>query len=164
MNNPIDFFRSLFKNKKTTLTGREAIALQYLHPEKGAINTGDYCTTQDIANLAASPAPPEYPKIYKAILAQSGTNDPVAIVLNSNDANYLGDLAWNRADAGLYNALYIGVTNINTFVSWSGYVGGDPTGTMYCEAYSDGIYLICSADGGFADGNNIYITIEYYGA
>ncbi len=51
MNNPIDFFKSLFKNKKTTLTGREAIALQYLHPEKGAINTGDYCTTQDIANL-----------------------------------------------------------------------------------------------------------------
>lgn len=53
-NTPIDFFKSLFKNKKTTLTGNEVIALQYLHPEKGAINTGDYCTTQDIANLTFS--------------------------------------------------------------------------------------------------------------
>ena len=52
MNNPIEFFKSLFKNKKKTLTGKEVLALQYLHPEKGAINTGDYCTTQDIANLS----------------------------------------------------------------------------------------------------------------
>lgn len=117
MNNPIEFFKSLFKNKKTTLTGREVIALQYLHPEKGAINTGDYCTTQDIANLSL---PPAYPKIYKALLTQSANGDPVATVFNSLDTNYLGDISWLRTNAGLYTGTLSGITQAKTLVLITG--------------------------------------------
>ena len=110
MNNPIDFFKSLFKNKKTTLTGREAIALQYLHPEKGAINTGDYCTTQDIANLV----PVSSSKVYKAIVTQTGTNVPIANVINSNDKNFLSGVQIKRYDVGYYGFEIQGATDQNT--------------------------------------------------
>lgn len=40
---------------------------------------------------------PKY-KVYTALLTQSGTNDPVAIVLE----NTLGDIVWTRAGQGYY--------------------------------------------------------------
>ena len=53
-NTPINFFKSLFKIRKETLDGTEPISLAYLNPNTGAMNTGLYCTTQDIADLAPS--------------------------------------------------------------------------------------------------------------
>ena len=97
MNNPIDFFNFLFKNKKTTLTGREAIALQYLHPEKGAINTGDYCTTQDIANLAQTES--QY-KMYVAKITSPGGAQIFNI--DATFENTIGDIVWTYSDTGTF--------------------------------------------------------------
>lgn len=119
MNNPIDFFKSLFKNRKTTLTGNEVVSLPYLHPEKGAINSGDYCTTQDIANLVTI-TPAKYPKIYKALLTQSGSGNPIATVFNSSDSNYIGNISWRRTDTGLYTGALSGITQPKTFVLITG--------------------------------------------
>ena len=310
MNNPIDFFKSLFKSKKTTLTGNEVIALQYLHPEKGAINTGDYCTTQDIANLSPpytlpltinvdtineatsgygvtiegvrildglipsgaippieyrnisasgetadtaaplsygfnyinnasvaqrgvylptdiqeqnvyiinSTATPIYvygenaassilkldtrdfvadttylvlnknasvkffrvgtrwvaepfngiknkPLIYKAILTQSGTNAPVATVLNSNDSNYLGDLTWLRDDVGSYYASKNGISSTNTLLTISG-IRTAATETIYSGNAQTNTILINQFVAGSRIDGILYlaVTIEYYGA
>ena len=58
-------------------------------------------------------------KIYKAILTQSGTNDPVATVLNGNDSNYL-NIVWTRNGNGSYLGTYNGITNTNTIPHVSG--------------------------------------------
>lgn len=166
MNNPIEFFKSLFKNKKTTLAGNEVIALQYLHPEKGAINTGDYCTTQDIANLATTSLP-ELPKIYKAILTQTGTNDPVATVLNENDSNYLGNLTWQRYSTGEFGASKNGVSSTNTSFIASSNFGASSSDliTIQVSCSNNVIYFATYVSGIFKDGiNQMFVTIEYYGA
>lgn len=160
-NTPIDFFKSLFKNKKTTLTGNEVIALQYLHPEKGAINTGDYCTTQDIANLTFSGVANK-PLVYKAILTQNWTNDPVATVLNSNDSNYL-DIIWTRNGDGSYLGTYNGITNTNTIPHVSG-AFADTFG-YDVQVISNAVWITQYNGAVPTDGMlYLYVTIEYYGA
>ena len=229
MNNPIDFFKSLFKNRKTTLTGNEVVSLPYLHPEKGAINSGDYCTTQDIANLSPpyvlpadisvdsiselnsgqgvdiGPAVvydnffmmkatkqlqvdiidetttdegvtiegvllkdgkvnPLYPKVYKAILTQNGTNPPTATVLNSTDVNYLGDLTWEYNGVGAYLASKVGITGTNTLVTISG--AWMTLGNVLAYASSGTINIDTYNNTGVNENISptISIIIEYYGA
>lgn len=41
-------------------------------------------------------------KKYKALLTQSGLNAPVATVLNSGDADFLGNIVWTRDRTGTY--------------------------------------------------------------
>jgi hypothetical protein len=45
---------------------------------------------------------------YVALLNQTGTAAPVATVLNSSDANYLGVITWARSSAGIYTATRTG--------------------------------------------------------
>lgn len=51
-----------------------------------------------LKNEIEIPPMPKY-KIYTAILNQTGTNAPVAIVLENN----IGNIVWNRLDVGIYN-------------------------------------------------------------
>lgn len=41
-------------------------------------------------------------KSYIALLNQSNTDAPVATPMNSNDANYLGDIVWTRSQEGYF--------------------------------------------------------------
>lgn len=64
-------------------------------------------TTQDIANLGGGGL--GY-KVYTALLTQSGTDAPVATVLQ----NTIGDtIIWSRSDVGFYT----GVSALNVFTS-----------------------------------------------
>ena len=107
------------------------------------------------------------PLVYKAILTQSGTNAPVATVLNSGDANYLGDLTWLRISAGLYYCDLTGASISNTLVNFN-FIGGSPTQNMYCISGQSGNQKIniSSYNNGIAyDGfQYLSITIEYYGS
>lgn len=62
--------------------------------------TTSQTTTQDVANLK------NY-KVYTALLSQSGTDAPTAIVLE----NTIGEIVWTRDDVGVYlgtlNATFI---------------------------------------------------------
>lgn len=101
------------------------------------------------------------PLIYKAILTQTGSNDPVATVLNGNDANYL-NIVWTRNGDGSYLGTYNGITNINTIPHVSG-AFADTFG-YDVKAISDAVW-ITQYDGAVAtDGIlYLYVTIEYYG-
>lgn len=41
-------------------------------------------------------------KIYSALLSQTGTNNPTAIVMNSSSNNFLGNIIWTYFDVGSY--------------------------------------------------------------
>lgn len=56
---------------------------------------------------------PKY-KVYSALLSQSGTNAPVATILE----NTIGNIVWTRAGIGQYTGTLNGIFSINTtFVS-----------------------------------------------
>lgn len=56
-------------------------------------------------------------RAYIAILSQNTTNNPVATVLNSTAANYLGALTWIRGAEGEYSATSTGLFPIaKTFI------------------------------------------------
>lgn len=89
-------------------------------------------------------------KVYSAILNQSGTNAPVATILE----NTIGDIVWTRNSSGTYygtlaaafpSAKYITQMPISGFDS---YVfdggGGDPY--WYYRNNSDSVVLLCNND------------------
>jgi hypothetical protein len=49
------------------------------------------------------------PKVYKALLTQSGTDAPVATVLE----NSLGDIVWTRSNTGIYVATLANAFTVN---------------------------------------------------
>lgn len=57
----------------------------------------------DAVNSLETSTTPNY-KIYRALLTQSGTNAPVATVLE----NTLGDIVWSRAVLGVYEGTLTG--------------------------------------------------------
>jgi hypothetical protein len=64
-------------------------------------------------------------KSYVALITNSGEIAPTAIVLNSNDSNYLGDIVWTRISAGsYYGATPVVIPYSKTFVTISGVGGG----------------------------------------
>ncbi len=167
MDTPINFFKSLFKIRKETLDGTEPISLAYLNPNTGAMNTGLYCTTQAIANLAQTYSPPSTPKIYKAIITQTGTNNPVATVLNSGDNNFLTGVTLSRHTTGDYYINKIGITDSNTFVHFNSFQNsGNPSiSDTFCMADKIVIGLRDCITGSAFDGIYLgYLTIEYYGS
>jgi hypothetical protein len=50
---------------------------------------------------------------YEALLTQSGTSAPVAIVLNSTSSNYLGDITWSYFAQGMYLGTRTGAFTAN---------------------------------------------------
>lgn len=77
--------------------------------------------------LANTPSyEPPY-KVYTALLSQSGTDAPVATVLENTLG---GDLAWTRISDGVYNAtLSVAFVENKTFLNLSYNHGNDATGS-----------------------------------
>lgn len=92
--NPIDFFKTLFKIKKTNLSGKEVVNITYLHPN-GAVNNGEYCTTADLIGT----------KKYRALLTQSGTTAPSATIL-MNTIDPTSPPVWSYSTVGVYLLTY----------------------------------------------------------
>ena len=68
--------------------------------EKKTGYKGEFNLTKFVENLiATSPSGQSY-KVYTALLTQTGTNDPVATVLE----NTIGNIVWTRIEAGFYIA------------------------------------------------------------
>ncbi len=61
--------------------------------------TGDTVTAEEMNDIVA--ASRTY-KTYIALISQSGTDAPIADVLNSNDSNFLGNIVWTRDVQGYY--------------------------------------------------------------
>lgn len=74
-----------------TLDGTELVELQ-----QGDLSV--QCTTQDIADLAGGGGAAAY-LVYTALLSQSGTDAPVATVLQNTLG---GTVVWTRYDVGVY--------------------------------------------------------------
>lgn len=73
-----------------------------------------------------TPQAPKY-KVYTALLTQSGTNAPVATVLENTLG---GDLAWTRISDGVYNAtLSVAFVENKTFLNLSYNRENDVTGS-----------------------------------
>lgn len=61
-----------------------------------------------ISDLVIPPTPPVIPiteYVYEAKITQSGTNPPTVVVMNSTEANYLGDFTWFYNGPGIYSGL-----------------------------------------------------------
>lgn len=116
-------------------------------------------------------------KVYSAIVNQSGTDDPVATVLQ----NTLGvNITWSYSDQGSYLGTIglLGVTDINTLCFVNGYNAAVSTSqyeTLFGVGGADSVYLatykLTEQDGG---GNlrktptngvlfNAQIKLEFYG-
>lgn len=102
------------------------------------------------------------PKVYKAILTQSGTNAPVATVLNGNDANYLGDLTWQRDVSGTCSTSKTGISNTNTICN-TNLRSGNYNNVIVVSPTTNSIVIRNFISNAFSDGFSISITIEYYG-
>ena len=58
-------------------------------------------TAEAISALGGGGSEPAYQE-YEAILTQTGTNAPIATVLNTAASNYLGAITWTRSAPGTY--------------------------------------------------------------
>lgn len=102
------------------------------------------------------------PFIYKAIITQTGTSDPVATVIYSN---YVGSIVWTRTGVGNYRATLTGAfPAAKTFV-----MTGTPTnGTNYSigvlRGSDDYIFMDSFTNGVLTDGtiNNQTVSFEVY--
>lgn len=104
------------------------------------------------------------PKVYTALLSQTGTNDPVAAVLGTNS---VGVITWTRNSAGSYTGALTGAfPNGKTFVI-IGNANGNTDTQMFTRAFraSDNTINISMQDSGqqFVDVfNNVSIEIRVY--
>lgn len=73
-----------------------------------------------------TPQAPKY-KVYTALLTQSGTDAPVATVLE----NTLGDIVWSRFDTGIYQGTLIGAFKDNKTYTNSKYQSFDDGAIVY---------------------------------
>lgn len=109
-------------------------------------------------------AHPKY-KVYKALLSQTGTNAPVATVLENTLG---GTVVWSYDSVGNYKATLSGAfTEGKTMVSWTLQYGEDETNNIIINAV-DGLpdYIIViteiSASGANVVLNNTRFKIEVY--
>jgi len=63
---------------------------------------------------------------YVALITQVGVNAPTAIVLNSNDSNFLGNIVWNRSTDGVYTATLNNAFTVDKTMFFFSNGGGDP--------------------------------------
>lgn len=103
------------------------------------------------------------PKTYKALLTQSGTSAPIAVVLE----NTLGDIVWTRNDTGYYFGTLLGAfTSGKTLLLIGQNYGNDKKEITYINLDSeDSIYIETVSNGVNSDsvlGNSVSILIEVY--
>ncbi len=61
---------------------------------------------------------------YVAILNQTGTDNPVAAVMNSGDSNYIGSVVWTRIDAnGNFHGTLSAAFPLNKTLVFLGQIG-----------------------------------------
>lgn len=161
--NNIDFVIDSGKEEIIIISDKESIAFSYksvVLPVSASLSDLKTALTNMLLSWI-----PSTPKVYKAILTQSGTNAPDAKVLNSSDANYLGDLTWYRDNVGRYYASKIGISSKNTLVSICGIRTAD-TETVYSgNAQTNTVIINQFVAGSYIDGIlYMAVTIEYYGS
>lgn len=103
------------------------------------------------------------PRIYAAVLSQSGTSAPVATVMG----NTIGTPTWTRLNTGRYKLQFSGVVldGTKTLILWSSYVGGAPFFLTFDVGISIGSLLISVWDsaGNYTDDLLIgQIKVEAY--
>lgn len=103
------------------------------------------------------------PKIYKALLSQSGTNAPVATVLVNTLS---GTPVWSYDSVGTYRLTLAGeFTEFKTFISntsSSGEYAGE-TGILFSWSDVNSIYMEAFKDAVYSNGTpTIYLAIEVY--
>lgn len=69
----------------------------------------NYQVTQAQAAQAAAAAAAA-PKVYRALLSQTGTNAPIATVLENTLG---GEVVWSRVDTGIYSGVLAGAFTAN---------------------------------------------------
>ena len=103
------------------------------------------------------------PKVYKALLTQSGTDAPVATVLVNTLS---GTPVWSYVDVGQYTVtLTDEFTELKTFISNtsnSGEYAGE-TGVLFSWSNVNSLYMESFKDGAYSNGiSTVYLTIEVY--
>ncbi len=106
------------------------------------------------------------PKVYRALLSQSGTNAPTATVLE----NTLGNIVWEYVSTGVYNGTLIGAFYINktTPTDIAARLGSDIFNSVIGDYFSNDVYQIKTYVGTdlseFANNilSNAYIEILVY--
>lgn len=105
-------------------------------------------TAQDIADLAGSTY-----LVYTALLTQSGTDAPVAIVLH----NTIGEIVWTRTGVGSYTGTLVGAFPENkTFAI----MGSQYLNAWILERNDDNTVVIATYSGGASDDVLINTSIE----
>ncbi len=107
-------------------------------------------------------------RIYCAILTQSGTDDPIPIVLS----NTIGDVVWTREQTGNYKATLTGAFTLNktfTLISNDGsagsMVGANPQGQINYVSIKTSYYEFAEGELSpiYVDGiNKVSIEIRVY--
>lgn len=104
---------------------------------------------------------PSY-KVYTALLTQSGTDAPIATVLENTLG---GTVVWTRADVGNYIAeLSGGFDSTKTFTLITGGDVGSKFGIGYLDGINIAVEIFVSSTGATADlsGKSISIEIRVY--
>lgn len=104
------------------------------------------------------------PKIYNALLTQSGTSAPTATVLGTNS---IGSIVWTRTSAGIYVATLTGAFPANKVMAFPGFSDESAGGNILFRLKRTGdntLELWCSADGVNPSDvfTNLSIKIEVY--
>lgn len=132
-----------------TLDGTELVELQ-----QGDLSVK--CTTQDIADLGGGGAAAYL--VYTALLSQSGTDDPVATVLQ----NTLSDaVVWTRPGAGDLLGTLAGAFPSGRTVVFVSLDGGVSNGYFALgQRDSDNTVKITVYDAGFSGADDNVVTVE----
>jgi len=124
-----------------TLDGTELVELEQA-------GTSVKCTTQDIADLGGG----GYLK-YVALLTQTGTDAPVATVLENTLG---GTVVWTRSEAGVYAGTLSGVFTENKTAIFLGAAAGNII--QYGFVDSTNYILLLTTEGGVAADEKLFLT------
>ena len=124
-----------------TLDGTELVELEQ---DGGSVK----CTTQDIADLGGA----SYLK-YVALLTQTGTDAPVATVLENTLG---GTVVWTRSGAGVYAGTLSGVFTENKTAIFLGAAAGNII--QYGFVDSTNYILLLTTEGGVAADEKLFLT------
>lgn len=101
-------------------------------------------------------------KVYRALLSQSGTNDPTAVVLEDSIGSGAGTIVWTRTGSGTYlgtltgafpsGRVWLGVRTFNTSLATAS------IRLLYFTA--DAVSVFTQASGSFGDNNLANTPIE----
>lgn len=107
---------------------------------------------------------PRWPKIYTALISQSGTNDPTVIELQ----NTIGSITWTRNSAGIYNGFCSGAFTVDktALLIGTGTLASDVNQFLYDTSFTfrrntdDVVILTSQQNNTISDGILDTTTIE----